>query len=179
MSFTSMNSSTAASTTRVPSRRTRPRRSGGSSSPDSSPWISAQTSAATRCASQSSSVNAGACSPSSPCCGHARSFGRTCLSTGSATSPWLRGHCRTWRGRTRCTSRTSWSVDGSGLSHESPDSKATENVEFVRLDDFLAEAGVGRVNFIKLDVDGFEFKVLLGARKTLEAHRPVMLINFR
>lgn len=34
-----------------------------------------------------------------------------------------------------------------------------------------------RVNFIKIDVEGMELKVLQGARKTIQAHRPIMWIE--
>lgn len=48
-------------------------------------------------------------------------------------------------------------------------------VDIVPLDDFLAEAGIDRVDFVKLDVEGAERDVLLGASKMLAAIRPVIL----
>jgi FkbM family methyltransferase len=49
-------------------------------------------------------------------------------------------------------------------------------VEFhsVRLDDFLAGQ---RVDFLKIDTDGFELNVLGGAMETIERCRPLMLIE--
>lgn len=34
-----------------------------------------------------------------------------------------------------------------------------------------------RLNFIKMDVEGMELRALLGAKKTIEAHRPIMWIE--
>lgn len=46
------------------------------------------------------------------------------------------------------------------------------------LDDFVSERGIGRVDFVKIDVEGGELQVLRGARRTLEAHRPAVLLEF-
>ncbi|GDX09532.1 hypothetical protein LBMAG57_13040 [Verrucomicrobiota bacterium] len=45
------------------------------------------------------------------------------------------------------------------------------------LDEAVEAAGVGRIAFVKLDVDGHELSVLRGATKTLRASRPVILIE--
>lgn len=45
----------------------------------------------------------------------------------------------------------------------------TETVEFTTLDTFCAEAGVGRIDFLKIDVEGHELAVLRGARRLLDA----------
>jgi FkbM family methyltransferase len=51
-------------------------------------------------------------------------------------------------------------------------------VHVVRLDDWLAESKIDRVDFIKLDVEGAELAVLVGARKFLERRpRPVILVE--
>jgi FkbM family methyltransferase len=46
-----------------------------------------------------------------------------------------------------------------------------------RLDDYLKKTGVERVDFIKLDVDGFECHVLGGSLSTLQNFRPVILME--
>ena len=37
--------------------------------------------------------------------------------------------------------------------------------------------GLGRCNLIKVDVEGMEYPVLLGARQTIQAHRPILLVE--
>ena len=48
---------------------------------------------------------------------------------------------------------------------------------FNRLDDFIAENGIERVDCLKIDVDSFDFEVLRGAEQTLLKHDPVVVIE--
>jgi FkbM family methyltransferase len=50
-----------------------------------------------------------------------------------------------------------------------------EDIRFMRLDDYLAGQAVERVDFVKIDVDGFDYKVLRGAEASLRKHRPLMI----
>ena len=50
-------------------------------------------------------------------------------------------------------------------------------VDIVTLDSFVAENDIGRVNFIKCDVDGYEVPVLAGASGVLERDGPILLIE--
>ena len=43
---------------------------------------------------------------------------------------------------------------------------------------WLAERGVGPVDFIKIDVEGFEPEVLAGAARTIVAQRPTLFMEF-
>lgn len=47
-------------------------------------------------------------------------------------------------------------------------------VACIRLDEFVAKAGLPRVDLIKIDVEGAEPFVLYGARKILSEHRPIL-----
>lgn len=67
-------------------------------------------------------------------------------------------------------------TDEPGISHHSlPDaswghgfiSRQGAPVSNLVLDDYVAEQGVGRISFLKLDVEGWELHALAGARKTL------------
>lgn len=46
-----------------------------------------------------------------------------------------------------------------------------------RLDDIVREAGVTRVDAVKIDVEGAEFLVLKGASETLDRYRPVVSVE--
>jgi len=53
----------------------------------------------------------------------------------------------------------------------------TERVSAWTLDDFAAEAGLTRLDFLKLDVEGAERRVLEGSRRVLRQMRPVILFE--
>jgi FkbM family methyltransferase len=67
--------------------------------------------------------------------------------------------------------RSSWRTDGS----RSDSGKSV--VDFARLDDWVAERGLSRIDIIKLDVDGYEGLVLDGARDTVARFHPDFLIE--
>ena len=54
---------------------------------------------------------------------------------------------------------------------------STQGATVTTLDRFVREAGLTRVDFIKLDVDGNEHDVLLGARETLTRFNPTLLME--
>jgi FkbM family methyltransferase len=49
---------------------------------------------------------------------------------------------------------------------------ASERVAVVRFDDYAHEHGLGRIDLVKIDVEGYELPVLKGMRRTLVALRP-------
>jgi FkbM family methyltransferase len=55
---------------------------------------------------------------------------------------------------------------------------STIEVPVVTLDAWLASAGVDRVDFIKLDVEGYEPWALDGARAIIGRHRPALFVEF-
>jgi FkbM family methyltransferase len=66
--------------------------------------------------------------------------------------------------------RASWRTDGTPRRERA-------RVAVRRLDDDLADLGVGKVDLVKLDVDGLEASILRGARQMLSRDRPTILIE--
>jgi FkbM family methyltransferase len=56
-------------------------------------------------------------------------------------------------------------------------SKALTAATATTADEFCAAAGIQRIDFVKLDVDGHEYPVLRGFRQSLERFRPPLLIE--
>ena len=52
-----------------------------------------------------------------------------------------------------------------------------EEVALTTIDDFATEAGLKRLDFIKMDVEGWEYRILLGGTKTIQRYRPIMMIE--
>lgn len=67
---------------------------------------------------------------------------------------------------------------GIGLSHfgaEQARDFITENIATVRLDDYLQQHHLSRLDFIKCDVEGAELLVFRGAAAALDKYRPAVL----
>ncbi|HYJ07846.1 MAG TPA: FkbM family methyltransferase, partial [Polyangiaceae bacterium] len=69
---------------------------------------------------------------------------------------------------------SSWSVEGGADQHvlHMGTGKATNGARAVTVDDLLRSEGVQRLDFMKLDVDGWEMEVVRGARQTLSILKP-------
>lgn len=81
------------------------------------------------------------------------------------------GLSNTDHGEIEARFRSSYRLDGR-------DEVRTELVRVLTLDTLVRESGLARVDFIKMDVDGFEGKVLTGARWVLERFRPTIFFEF-
>jgi FkbM family methyltransferase len=55
---------------------------------------------------------------------------------------------------------------------------SVRNARAVRLDDWMASENPARIDFVKLDVDGYEIDVLRGGRELFIRHRPILLMEF-
>jgi hypothetical protein len=60
-------------------------------------------------------------------------------------------------------------------SRQDPGQK--EDIDFLTLDDYIKMNNIDKVDFIKLDVDGYEYKVIRGGVDTIRKFRPVMIIE--
>jgi len=55
--------------------------------------------------------------------------------------------------------------------------KSTAGARAMTLDEYLAASNIRQVNLIKLDVDGYECKVLRGAKQVLTKNKPVIVME--
>jgi FkbM family methyltransferase len=74
---------------------------------------------------------------------------------------------------------SAWPLTGDAEVHPKHlgESMTTTGARTLSLDDYLAGQGRPRVDFIKLDVDGFECEVFKGARQMLERDRPILIME--
>jgi FkbM family methyltransferase len=69
--------------------------------------------------------------------------------------------------------RASWTIDKS----EVKESKRPATVHFTTIDNYVSAHNIKQVDFIKLDVDGYEYKILQGGRDVLMTYRPIILME--
>ena len=55
--------------------------------------------------------------------------------------------------------------------------QVSEAVSLIRLDDYVREKSIGRVDIIKIDIEGAELKALEGARETIARFRPLVFME--
>lgn len=75
-------------------------------------------------------------------------------------------------------SYTAGFAGGSFLSSTAYSEGETETITTVRLDDWVQEHGLKRIDLVKLDVEGAELRVLEGGRRTLTRLRPDLIVEF-
>ena len=74
----------------------------------------------------------------------------------------------------------SWKIDGSATNTHPLHGgaiKSAQSVSAVTLDDYCSTNRIQRVDLIKIDTDGHEFRVLQGARRTVEKSRPYIIFE--
>ena len=57
------------------------------------------------------------------------------------------------------------------------DSQSTEDVQVVTIDEFMSEYGIVKVDLLKIDTEGHELEVLVGARETLKRRAVTFVIS--
>lgn len=65
----------------------------------------------------------------------------------------------------------------SSIFHHDTESGEKEKVKAVKLDDFVSDNNIRKVNVIKIDIEGAEIFALKGMVKTLKKFRPVLLVE--
>ena len=68
----------------------------------------------------------------------------------------------------------SWSLDGGGLPTAAHNE---ESIDFITLDEYATRNHLDRIDLIKLDVEGFEYKVIQGGSGTIRSLKPTMIIE--
>lgn len=75
----------------------------------------------------------------------------------------------------------SWKVNGTRTEDAHPVhlgiAKSTEGVGSTSLDDFCQRKSLTKITLIKIDTDGHEYDVLLGARETIKKYRPQIIFE--
>lgn len=67
---------------------------------------------------------------------------------------------------------------GKAPTHQAPTSLAhAETCAITTIDRFMEDHGLARLDFIKIDVEGWEHRVLLGGAEAIRRHRPPMMIE--
>ena len=81
-----------------------------------------------------------------------------------------------WNKNTTETAKTAY-TGTSSIDRKLDEYKYEEQTDLWRLDDLNLNIGDRRIEFIKIDVEGGEFKVFDGADRTIRAHRPTIAVE--
>ena len=77
---------------------------------------------------------------------------------------------------------SSWPLDGAGEMELHPTHfgrfNTLEGAQVLRLDDWAVQEQPPKIDFVKIDVDGYEIDVIEGATETLSRYKPVMIMEF-
>lgn len=65
----------------------------------------------------------------------------------------------------------------SGLTQKASDGESGRKVKITTIDELVRNEGLKSLSFLKIDIDGPDFKALLGAKETIGRHRPVIVIE--
>jgi hypothetical protein len=67
-----------------------------------------------------------------------------------------------------------WAEEDGNPGNALLSAEGTHRIKVITLDDFAAEEGIGRADFIKIDVEGMELEVMRGAVGLLRRFHPVL-----
>lgn len=68
---------------------------------------------------------------------------------------------------------------GSLYGGDSPANSPVQTIQLTTLDAYLQEHPVSRIDVVKIDIEGAELPCLKGAARTLERHRPILIIEIQ
>jgi FkbM family methyltransferase len=81
----------------------------------------------------------------------------------------------------KITAFASWKVDGGQDENAHPvhlgTAKDTDGVGSVSLDDFCKARNLNKIDLVKIDTDGHEYDVFLGAKEALKKYRPYIIFE--
>lgn len=70
-----------------------------------------------------------------------------------------------------------WNLGASTLRSQSQNTGPTE-IELIKGDELLTNLNIKRLDFIKIDVEGFEFKVLKGLEESIDRYKPRIVFEY-
>ena len=73
--------------------------------------------------------------------------------------------------------RSSLNTLGTEFSNKAIDKLRTEKVEATTLDHFIEQEEIDKIDVIKMDIEGSEFRALLGANASIEMFRPALILG--
>lgn len=73
---------------------------------------------------------------------------------------------------------TQHSPSNSGGFRMTQKSTNTISVPVISLDEFVSENHITKIDFIKIDVEGFEIQVIEGAKKAIETFKPILIFEY-
>jgi hypothetical protein len=68
--------------------------------------------------------------------------------------------------------RASWDKKKHG-----PKSGSIDRIKFQRLDTYFTQNNLKGLDLLKIDVDGYELRVINGGKETITKHKPIILIE--
>ncbi len=68
-------------------------------------------------------------------------------------------------------------MGASTIQKHGQSSDIEQKMNVVSIDDFVNEAAISDIGFIKLDVEGAEFDAVIGAKNTISSYRPLLIIS--
>ena len=74
---------------------------------------------------------------------------------------------------------SSWNLDSNGIKHPKHlgEKKDTKNAQILTLDEFISKNNISNVDFIKLDVDGYEYYVIKSGFNFLKNKKPPIFME--